>query len=390
MSAFGTQVLKVPLGDGMMRDLPEGTDEAGLLACAKPAQSTLVSIVRMRFNGGWPRWKGGWPWSYKPVKIRPGSQGLLLVRMFAGHALARFVLAIWVMFLYIPGYGQFGYPDLVEHHISLLDEVAPRKVASCRLTTALLSGGSMVGAIGVLNGAWYTQYERSTFHSFDDSGEWLQMDKAGHFFSAYTLGRWGHAAWDRCGTSSKESILLGGSLGLVFLTGVELLDGTSAGWGFSWTDMAANVAGAGFFMGQEALWKEQRITVKLSAHLTPYAAQRPGLLGESLGERILKDYNGQTIWLSGNLRSFAPKSTIPPWLNVAVGYGAENMLTAFPEPGDGRFRQYYVAPDIDLTRIKSGSALVRTILFVLNGVKVPLPGIEVRSTGRVLFHGLAF
>lgn len=248
----------------------------------------------------------------------------------------------------------------------------------------------MVGGIAVLNGAWYTQYERSAFHSFDDSGEWLQMDKAGHFFSAYTLGSWGHAAWARCGRSDRQALFIGGSLGLVFLTGVEVLDGTSSGWGFSWSDMAANVAGAGFFMGQQALWKEQRIGVKLSAHLTPYAAQRPDLLGESLGERVLKDYNGQTIWLSANLRSVAPDCGLPAWLNVAAGYGAENMLTAFPEPGDGRFRQFYLAPDIDLTRIRSGSKVVRTILFVLNGIKVPLPGIEVRSTGRVLFHGLAF
>jgi uncharacterized protein YfiM (DUF2279 family) len=248
----------------------------------------------------------------------------------------------------------------------------------------------MIGTIGLLNGAWYTQYERSAFHSFDDSGEWLQMDKAGHFFSAYTLGRWGHAAWDRCGTSSRESILLGGSLGLIFLTGVEVLDGTSAGWGFSWTDMAANFAGAGLFMGQEALWKEQRISVKLSARLTPFAALRPDLLGEGLGERVLKDYNGQTIWLSGSLTSARYAGGFPSWLSVAVGYGGENMLTAFPEPGDGRFRQIYFAPDIDLTRIKTGSKVLRTALFVLNGIKVPLPGMELRSNGRVLFHGLVF
>jgi uncharacterized protein YfiM (DUF2279 family) len=248
----------------------------------------------------------------------------------------------------------------------------------------------MVGAIGLLNGAWYTQYDRSAFHSFDDSAEWLQMDKAGHFFSAYTLGRWGHAAWDRCGTSSRESILVGGSLGLIFLTGVEVLDGTSAGWGFSWTDVAANVAGTALFMGQEALWKEQRITVKLSARLTPFAALRPDLLGESLGERVLKDYNGQTIWLSASLTSARKASRIPPWLSLAFGYGGDNMLTAFAEPGDGRFRQFYFAPDIDLTRIKTGSKLLRTVLFVLNGIKVPLPGMELRSNGRVLFHGLVF
>lgn len=248
----------------------------------------------------------------------------------------------------------------------------------------------MVGTIALLNEAWYTQYDRTAFHTFDDSGEWLQIDKVGHFFSAYTLGRWGHRALAHCGSKERESVLLGGSLGLIFLSGVEVLDGTSSGWGFSWSDMAANAAGAGLFMGQQALWDEQRITAKFSARTTPFAAQRPDLLGEGLGERILKDYNGQTIWLSGNIDAFTGGSRIPDWLNVAVGYGAEDMLSAFPSDTDKRFRQFYLAPDVDLTRIKSDSKLVRTVLFVLNGIKVPLPGMEVRSNGRVLFHGVVF
>ncbi|MBL7952661.1 MAG: DUF2279 domain-containing protein [Flavobacteriales bacterium] len=247
----------------------------------------------------------------------------------------------------------------------------------------------MVGSLTLLNEAWYTQYDRSPFHTFDDAGEWAQMDKAGHFFSAYTLGRWGHRALARCGSSERRSILLGGSLGLVFLSGVEVLDGTSSGWGFSWSDMAANTLGAGLFMGQQALWREQRITAKFSARTTPFASQRPDLLGEGLGERILKDYNGQTIWLSANINAFGD-TRFPDWLNVAMGYGAEDMLSAFPADGDERARQIYIAPDVDLTRIKSGSKLMRTVLFVLNGIKVPLPGMEVRSNGRVLFHGVVF
>lgn len=271
-----------------------------------------------------------------------------------------------------------------------LDENSPPQVASCRRTTVLVSSGLMVGTLALLNGVWYTQYERSTFHSFDDSGEWLQMDKAGHLFSAYTLGRWGHAAWERCNVKERESLLLGGSLGLVFLSGVEVLDGTSSGWGFSWSDMAANVAGTGLFIGQQACWGEQRITAKFSARTTPFADQRPDLLGQGLGERVLKDYNGQTIWLSANVNSFLPESRLPPWLNVALGYGGQNMLTAFPEAKDGRYRQFYIAPDIDLTRLRSSSGVVRTLLFVLNGIKLPLPGIEFTSSGRVIAHGVVF
>ena len=254
----------------------------------------------------------------------------------------------------------------------------------------------MAGTYLALDRVWYAQYDRSPMHTFDDSGEWMQMDKAGHMFSAYTLGRWGHAGWQRCGTSEREAILVGGGLGFLFLTGVELLDGTSTGWGFSWSDMAANAAGSGLFMGQQAGWGEQRIHVKVSAHMTGYAEQRPDLLGEGIGERILKDYNGQTIWLSANLWSFKKASNVPEWLSLGFGYSAEGMVSAFPPEVenatvvDERFRQYFVSPDLDLTRIKTKSKVLRTVLFVLNGVKVPMPALEFRSNGKFVAHGLYF
>lgn len=274
------------------------------------------------------------------------------------------------------------------------DSLAVSSRRCVRLTTLGVAVG-MTGTLVALDKAWYADYERSEFHTFDDSGEWLQMDKAGHFFSAYTLGNWGHALLDRCATRPRTADLVGGSLGLVFLTGVELLDGTSSGWGFSWSDMAANAAGAGVFIGQELLWDEQRVAVKFSTHGTNYAEQNPGLLGQGAAEQGLKDYNGQTIWLSANLHRFAPESRLPRWLNVAVGYGIEGMTSAEPEvpetgEGDPSYRQFYLSPDVDLTRIPTRSKVLRTVLFVLNGVKVPMPAIEFRSTGQVVGHWLYF
>ena len=269
-------------------------------------------------------------------------------------------------------------------------------IPGCRVAVAAVSGGVMLGTYLALDKVWYAQYEREELHVFDDSGEWEQLDKAGHLFSAYTLGRWGHAGWRMCGTKKKGSILVGGSFGFLFLTGIELLDGTSAGWGFSWSDMAANALGTGLFMGQQLGWNEQRFQMKLSAHLTEYAKQRPDVLGEGLGERVLKDYNGQTIWLSANPWSFAKQGSFPKWLNIAFGYGAEGMISAFRSehdlmPGAGRrYRQFYLSPDLDLTKIRTRSKLLRSVLFVLNGIKIPMPALEVRSTGKVVGHWLYF
>lgn len=198
----------------------------------------------------------------------------------------------------------------------------------------------------------------------------------------------------RCGASRRTARWAGGTLGLVFLTGVELLDGTSAGWGFSWWDMAANVSGTALFIGQDAGWGEQRLVMKFSAHHTGYAAQRPDLLGTGTIERYLKDYNGQTIWLSANIDRFAT-GVSPDWLNLAVGYGAEGMTSAETTDAEGLgaaepYRQFYLSPDIDLTRIRTRSKFLRTTLFVLNSIKIPAPAIEFRSDGNVVGHWLYF
>ena len=61
------------------------------------------------------------------------------------------------------------------------------------------------------------------------------------------------------------------------------------------------------------------------------------LLGSSLPEQILKDYNGQTYWFSANLHSFFKKSKIPKWFNIAVGYGAEGMITGNDDISEPNF-----------------------------------------------------
>ena len=260
-----------------------------------------------------------------------------------------------------------------------------------RRNTVIISEVSLATtALVGLDQLWYADYPRSKFKTRDDSREWLQMDKLGHVFSSYQLGRLGANTLNWAGVSKKNQIIYGSTLGLGFLTAVEVMDGFSEEWGFSWTDMAANTLGSGLFVGQELLWKEQRIHLKYSFHQTEFAKQRPDKLGNGLSEEFLKDYNGQTYWLSANINSFLKTDNIPNWLNLAVGYGADGMLTG--EPNDplfinqNRTRQYYLSLDIDLSRIKTKSHFLKTIFDVLNVIKVPFPALELNSKGRLKVH----
>ncbi len=256
------------------------------------------------------------------------------------------------------------------------------------ISEASLATLSLIG----LNELWYNDFQRSGLHTIDDSNDWLQMDKFGHVMSSYFVGRLGADVLNWSGVSKKNQLIYGSTLGFTFLTAVEIFDGYSKEWGFSWSDIASNAVGTGLYVGQELLWEEQRIVVKYSFHRTKYAELRPDKLGENFFQEVLKDYNGQTYWLSTNLYSFFKDSKIPKWLNLALGYGAHGMLTGTNEkidafyPDQDRIRQYYLSLDIDLTKINTKSNLLKTVFSVLNMIKIPLPTIEYNSKNRVVFR----
>jgi uncharacterized protein YfiM (DUF2279 family) len=255
------------------------------------------------------------------------------------------------------------------------------------------------GTMGSLYSLWYKDYPLTSFHTFDDNYEWLQMDKAGHITTAYYIGMAGIGVMKWTGMERKKAAWYGASIGWIFLASIEMLDGFSPQWGFSSGDMFANTAGAAFAVFQETQWQEQRLLLKFSFSRTNYPQYRPALLGEKWNEEILKDYNGQTYWLSANIRSFlGENSSFPKWLNLAVGYGAGGMtggkknpdlVDGKPIPSFKRYRQFYIAPDIDLTRIKTRSKFFNTFCKTIGFLKFPLPAVEFYQ-GKLSFHPVYF
>ena len=260
------------------------------------------------------------------------------------------------------------------------------------ITEAALGTTALVG----LNQLWYADYERSNFHTLNDNGEWLQMDKFGHVFSSYQLGKIGADVLQWSGADQESQLIYGATLGFTFLTAVEVFDGFSQEWGFSWGDMAANATGTGLYVGQELLWNEQRMTLKYSFHQTKYASQRPDKLGAGILEEALKDYNGQTYWLSVNVHSFFKTSKIPKWVNVAFGYGADGMLSGhdnyIEELGisQDRKRQFYLSLDVDLTKIETNSHFLKTLFSLFNMIKIPFPALELTGKGNIKLHNFYF
>lgn len=263
------------------------------------------------------------------------------------------------------------------------------------------------GALVALNELWYANYPRSAFHFFNDDKEWQQMDKVGHAYSAYSESGASMELWRWAGLSRKKSIWIGGLSGVAYQSIIEVLDGFSSQYGFSPGDFAANIIGSSMFISQELAWNDQKIKMKFSFHRKNYGTPQldmraDQLYGKTEIERFIKDYNGQSYWLSANIHSFFPKSTLPRWLNISFGYGAEGMFggtqnVGYDDNGNitfdrrdiKRYRQWYLSPDIDFTKISTNKKGLKFLFFVLSALKFPAPTLEY-SNGSFKGHWIVF
>lgn len=250
--------------------------------------------------------------------------------------------------------------------------------------TNLVLGG---GSIALLSAVWYQDYPKSKFHSFDDSNEWLYMDKLGHAYTAYQLSELNYTAWRWARMPRKKAVLLSGGIAWTYQLSVEVLDGFSAEWGFSWADLTANTAGAGLFIGQQLGWNEQRIQLKFGYKPSPYASVRPNTLGSNFSERLLKDYNGQSYWLCVAPGTFFQESRFPKWIQIGFGYsvdaklnGSSNTYTDL-STGETYFarQEFALSLDLDWSQLPIKKPWLRKVLKPLNAIKIPFPALFWRN-----------
>jgi hypothetical protein len=290
-------------------------------------------------------------------------------------------------------------PGNPKDSISFLD-ISPSPDKSRLRLVSFTIAGVYPASMGWLYTQWYRDYPQSSFHFFDDSREWLQVDKFAHVWDAYCISKPLMKLFYWSGMERKKSALYGAGIAYLFQTTIEVFDGFSSEWGFSTADAIANTIGAGTLLAQELVWQEQRITLKYSFHQTRYAKYRPDLLGSNVVESILKDYNGLTCWVSINPRSFMNRqSRFPRWLSVGLGYGADGMTGGYENPAESdgvaipafrRYRQYYISIDFDLARIQTRSRFLNSVFKLINIIHLPAPAIEFNEGQSTKFRALYF
>ncbi|MBH8557354.1 DUF2279 domain-containing protein [Hymenobacter negativus] len=259
----------------------------------------------------------------------------------------------------------------------------------------LLVGGSVLGYGTVYAGlatSWYTG-ARVPLHWFNDLPEWQQLDKCGHFWGAFQESRGAVDMLRWAGLSEKKAIWYGSFVGFALQSPIEYFDGQDPEYGASATDLAANFLGSAGLLAQQLAWHDVRIMPKWSFHLTSYAKMRPNVLGSTVPERLLKDYNGQTYWLCADVGAFLkPGNRWPRWLQPAFGYGGQDMVYNDDGTNAARglrpYRQFYLSLDVDLRRIPTHSVLLKRVFYTLSIFHLPAPALEYNPRNGFGFHGL--
>ena len=260
---------------------------------------------------------------------------------------------------------------------NLRDTVSTGKINKKRFiisssSIGLLSSASLIG----LHRLWYSKESQEAFHLFDDSKNWMQMDKMGHVMSSYELSRNMTEVYEWAGMSRRSSALLASSISLAYMSAIEIMDGHSTEWGFSISDMGANLAGTGWFLFQESFFSKQIFQPKFSFHQTVYAEMRPQVLGSNFMESMLKDYNGQTYWISFSPGQLGVKKW-PKWMMISVGHSIDARLKGNSSNfmGYESHREFLFSLDLDLSEIQIKSRFLRSLFKVINCVKIPFPAI---------------
>ena len=249
-------------------------------------------------------------------------------------------------------------------------------VSRVRLSLALTGVGIYdVAFYETLKKPWWSG-QKSDFHVINDwwGAYAMEVDKFAHAYAGQCMTRIAAQAYGWTGMTRRQALFWGGVTSLATLTQVELLDGFTAKYGFSTADYAANIAGAFLPLAQDIWQPLQLVTFKMSYHTARFE--------KGTAPNLLEDYNRQTYWLTLDVNGLLPRPARrywPDWLQVAAGCGVNHAFEA------NREREYYLALDVDPTRLPLGDGPLASFLAPFHYLHLPAPAIRFRGDGTKLF-----
>jgi hypothetical protein len=266
------------------------------------------------------------------------------------------------------------------HDSSDVDTV-PAGISAPRL--ALVGGitaGGFIGGYLLQSNLWW-KGEKSAFH-FDWGHDWnyaLGADKAGHFFFPYLVTNIYGQAFSWCGIDTTTSLWLAGGVALTHQTFVEIKDGFSKAWGFSWGDFGANTLGAAYPIMQHHLPPLRNFDFKISFY--PSEKFKAGAYSA-----IIDDYESTYHWLSVDVHNLLPRDMrdyYPAWMNIALGHSVKDLDLQ----GAGT-HELFLALDWNLEGLPGDGWFWNLLKKNLNYYRLPAPAVKIYP--GVVWYGVHF
>jgi hypothetical protein len=229
-----------------------------------------------------------------------------------------------------------------------------------------------------LNELWW-KGEKTSFH-FNFAEDWrssLGADKLGHFYFPYLVGNVYSELFQWSGVEEKRSHYYAASLAFFYQTYIEIRDGFSEQYGFSWGDFGANVLGASYPVLQYHYPVLKNFHFKISF----YPSER--FRNNSHGA-IIDDYESTYHWLSFNIKNLLPENVgrhYPAFINLALGHSVHNL------DAEGR-HELYIALDWNLESLPGDTWLLKFLKKTFNHYHLPSPAVRVYP--GVTWFGLKF
>ena len=257
-----------------------------------------------------------------------------------------------------------------------------QKIQQKKNTPYLVAGS--VGAIGggiyyLMRDAWWK--EKSTNFHFDAGRDFRyanNLDKFGHFQGGIWAADFYDVTFRQLGYNKKQS----GWYALAMTTGfqmlIEIKDGFSPNWGYSWGDISAGALGGMWIVGKQYSNFMRQTDFKFSywVHSTKYFS----VTSHKVKIFHADDYLNQTYWFSTPVNYLTANKIkgMPDWLNFSVGFGIDADTWSTKVAGEGGKWEFFFAPDINLEKLfKPKKKFWKTIVHAANYLKLPMPTLQI-------------
>ncbi len=243
-----------------------------------------------------------------------------------------------------------------------------------------VTAAAFVYGYGIQNTMWW-KGTKSHFHT-NWQQDWtyaMGSDKFGHFYFAHLVANVYSQLFEWCGINHKKSLLYGASFAFAYQTFIEIRDGFSRDYGFSWGDFTANVMGASLPLLKE----KNKFLRDFEFKISYFPSER---FRHNSNRYILDDYESTYDWVSYPLYKLMPngiRDFVPKFLNIALGHSVKRL-----DIKSERTHEFFIALDWNLNELPGNGWFLKMLKRNLNFYHFPSPAIKIYP--NVIWYGLKF